>query len=317
MTKERQLKDATMSVRNRCGSRWSLALSCAFFVGACYVPTAQADSFFSYTVGQSFQPPPNGDPGPYAPNGFPVNAGNYSATTTGEYFNGTSFSPVPDGGYQAALIPSGGSTPSAWIPIAPLNGDTASWVMTLNSLGHVVGDSTTSSQNSWVNIWQSSPGTDHAFFYSQAGGTIALNTLNGISGLPMSVNNLDQIVGESYTSQGAIHGFLTMPGGQAYDLNSLIPQGSGYTILAGFRINDQGQISAMATGPNGLDYYLTLTPNQPISSLFTGPYNPPSNPNPTPTPLYTPEPAPIFLLGIVGAYGLAKRLRARLSRISS
>ena len=181
--------------------------------------------------------------------------------------------------------------------------------MTLNSLGHLVGDSTTATQNNWVNIWQDSPGTDHAIFFSLQGGTIPLRTLDGISGLPFSINNLDQVVGESYTAQGAIHGFLTMPGGAAYDLNSLIPQGSGYTILAGIQINDQGQIVAMAQGPDGLDHYLYLTPNEPLSTLFGGAYSPPANP----TPHNAPEPGPIFLIGLVGAWSVAKRLCACLS----
>ena len=234
-------------------------------------------------MGQSFEPPLNGDPGPYAPGGFPNIAGNYSAATTPGYFTGTGFSPVPDGGWQAVLIQTGGSTPTPWTPVAPLSGDSATWVVTLNSLGHLVGDSTTSLQNSWVNIWQSSPATDHAIFFSLQGGTIPLSTLNGTSGLPLSINNLDQVVGESYTVQGAIHGFITTPGGAAYDLNSLIQQGSGYTILAGIQINDQGQIVAMAQGPDGLDHFLYLTPNEPLSTLLGGADEPPPN-LPTPFP---------------------------------
>jgi probable HAF family extracellular repeat protein len=298
-----------MSGRNRCWCRWFLALSCAFLVGALFVPDAHGDPVFSYTAGQTFQPPLDGDPGPYAPNGFPTLAGNYQATTTQEYFNGTGFIPVPDGGWQAALIQTGGSATTLWTPVAPLSGDTATWAMTLNSLGHLVGDSSTSSQNSWVNIWQSSPGTDHAIFFSLPGGTIPLRTLDGTSGLPFSINNLDQVVGESYTAQGAIHGFLTMPGGAAYDLNSLIQPGSGYTILAGIQINNQGQIVAMASGPDGQDHFLYLTPNEPLGTLFDGAYDPPSNPSPIPVP----EPGPIFLIGLVGAYSAANRLRDRLS----
>jgi probable HAF family extracellular repeat protein len=299
-----------MSGWNRCWCRRSLALSCAFLVGTVVVPDAHGDPVFSLTVGQTFQPPSDGDPGPYAPNGFPTIAGNYQATTTQEYYNGgTTWSPVPDGGWQAALIQTG-LPPTPWTPIAPLPGDTANWIMTLNSLGHVVGNSTTSPQNSWVNIWQDSPGTDHAFYFSLQGGTIPLRTLDGTSGLPMSINNLDQVVGESYTASGAIHGFLTMPGGVAYDLNSLIPQGSGYTILAGYQIDDQGRISAMAKGPDGLDYYVYLTPNEPLSKLFGGAYDPPPNP-PANT---APEPAPICLLGLVVACRVAQRLRCRQSR---
>ena len=301
-----------MSGRKRCWCRWSLAPSCALLVGALFMPDAHGDPVFSYTVGQTFQPPLDGDPGPYAPAGFPTIAGNFQANTTQEYFTGTGWSPVHDGGWQAVLIQTGVSAPTLWTPVAPLSGDSATWVMTLNSLGHLVGDSTTSSQSGWVNIWQSSPGTDHAIFFSLQGGTIPLSTLDGTSGLPFSINNLDQVVGESYTAQGAIHGFLTMPGGAAYDLNSLIKQGSGYTILAGIQINDQGQIVAMAKGPDGLDHFLYLTPNEPLSTLFGRAYDPTSSPSPSPVP----EPSPIFLIGLVGAYSVAKRLRARLSRVS-
>jgi probable HAF family extracellular repeat protein len=301
-----------MSEQNRCWCRWSLALSCAFLVGDRFVPDAQGGLVFSYTVGQEFQIPSDGDPGAHAPDGFPTLAGNYQATTTTEYFTGTGFSPVPYGGWQAALIQTGGSTPSPWIPVAPLSGDTATWAMTLNSLGHLVGNSTTSRQNYWGSIWRSSPGTDHAIFFSLQGGTIPLRTLDGTSGLPFSINNLDQVVGESYTAQAAIHGFLTMPGGAAYDLNSLVQQGSGYTILAGIQINDQGQIVAMAEGPDGLGHFLYLTPNEPLSTLFSGASDPSSNPSHT-----VPEPSSIFLIGLVGAYSVANRMRARLSRASS
>jgi hypothetical protein len=106
-----------------------------------------------------------------------------------------------------------------------------------------------------------------------------------------------------------------MPGGAAYDLNSLIQPGSGYTILAGIHIDDQGQIVAMAKGPDGQDHFLYLTPNQPLSTLFGGPYDPP--PNSAPAPSTVPEPGPIFLIGLVGASRLAQRLRARLARVSS
>jgi probable HAF family extracellular repeat protein len=110
--------------------------------------------------------------------------------------------------------------------------------MTLNSQGHLVGNSMTSSANSLVNIWQNSPGTDHAVYFSMQTGTVALQTLNGTAGLPMGINNSDQIVGESYTPEGTIHGFLTKPGASAIDLNTLIGIGSGYTILAGIKIDD-------------------------------------------------------------------------------
>ena len=66
------------------------------------------------------------------------------------------------------------------------------------------------------------------------------------------------------------------------DLNSLIRQGSGYTILAGIGINDQGQVTTIARGPDGLDHYLYLTPNVPLSTILgtanDSPTTPPSSP---------------------------------------
>ncbi len=164
--------------------------------------------------------------------------------------------------------------------------------MTLNSLGHLVGDSSTSVQNSWLNIWQSTPQSDHAFYFTIQGGPIPLQTLNGTSGLPFSINDHDQIVGESYTSAGVIHGFLTRPGGPAIDLNSLIPQGAGFTIMAGVRIDDQGVILAMAQDASGATKYVTLTPNAGVQ---------------------VPEPTPLVLFGLAAGY-LAVRSLVRRAR---
>src|SRR4029077_15903400 len=101
--------------------------------------------------------------------------------------------------------------------VAPLAGDLNTWAMSINSQGDLVGNSSAMLAKNWINIWQNAPQTDHAIFYSVQGGTVALHTLNGTAGLPMSVNSADQIVGESYTSQGAIHGFITTTGGPATD----------------------------------------------------------------------------------------------------
>jgi probable HAF family extracellular repeat protein len=247
-------------------------------VVAVLTPGAGATPFFSYTVGQSLPGPTMSDPGPYAPGGFSMNEGSYSATTTQNYFDGTSWQPVPEHGWQAALISPSASGTTVWTPVAPLSGDTATWTMTLNRLGHLVGNSMTSTENSWVNIWQASPGTDHALYFSTQTGTVALQTLDGTAGLPMGINNSDQIVGESYTSQGEIHGFLTKPGASAIDLNTLIGNGSGYTILVGIKIDDQGRITTIARGPDGLDHLLYLTPTAPIDTLFAGTNAPPTAP---------------------------------------
>jgi hypothetical protein len=111
-----------------------------------------------------------------------------------------------------------------------------------------------------------------------------------------------------------MHGFITIPGGNALDLNSLIVPGSGYTILAGLQINDQGQIVALAQGPGGVDNYLYLTPNVPLSLVLGDssylPSNPPSDSNPPSN--VVPEPASVFFMLAVAAYTLVKRPASRL-----
>ena len=68
----------------------------------------------------------------------------------------------------------------------------------------------------------------------------------------------------------------------------------------------------IAKGPDGLDHYLYLTPNEPISTLFGGASNLPPVPLPPNT---VPEPGPIYLIGLVGACSVVKRLRAHPSRV--
>ncbi len=300
-----------MCERIRSANRRNLVLIGALLAGACLASRAEASPVFSMTIGQIIPGTPLADPGPYSSEGFQNIVGGSSAFTEQTYYAGTGWQPVPDGTYEA-VVNSGGS-PSQFV--APLTGDLATYAMAVNSQGHMVGNSTTSVQNDWMSVWQNSPGTDHAIFYSTATGTVALQTLNGTAGLPMSVNSVNQIVGESYTAQGAIHGFITMPGGAAYDLNSLIAQGSGYTILAGTRISDQGQIQAIALAPNGLDYIAFLTPNVPIDTLFGGTSSSPTSPTSGGSPVSlapVPEPSTVYLVGLVAAYGTAKRWRAGL-----
>ncbi len=280
-------------IRYRC--RWFEAFVGVMLVCAIVAPAALADPVFSIAPGPTLPGPAMADPGPYAPQGFANVDGSNSAFTGYGYFNGTTWVNFPNG-FHAVV--------NASDPVWPLSGDADTWAMAINGLGHMVGNSNTSSLNSWVAIWQTTPATDHAIYYSIQSGTVALQTLNGAAGLPMGINNLDQIVGESYTSSGAIHGFITTPGGAAFDLNSLISAGSGYTILAGTAINDQGTITAIALGPDGLDHELFLTPIIPLST-FLAPGTSPSLPvNESPVP----EPGPIYLLGLVGAHFASRRL---------
>ena len=158
------------------------------------------------------------------------------------------------------------------------------------------------------------PQITHAFYYSVDGGTVALNTLNGTFGLPMGINNNDQVVGESYTSDGSIHGFITRPGAPAVDLNDLIAPGSGYAIVAGLSINDQGYIRAMGKDAVGMNHFMVLYPISGVDPNFPalqGQGPPPISTDPAP-PQNVPEPSTLVVFAIAGSACLARRRRWRL-----
>jgi hypothetical protein len=292
-----------MNEGRRRSGRFLVCLLCLLIADTTASLSARANAIYSITVGQSLPDPINfPDPGAWNPSGFSLTAGPYSASTSSQYFSGGSWKPVPFG-LQAVLTGPGQS-----YPVAPLSGDVNTWAMSVNSQGHLVGNSSTMSANNWINIWQSAPQTDHAIFYSVQGGTVALRTLNGTAGLPMSVNSADQIVGESYTPQGAIHGFITTPGGTATDLNSLIQKGSGYTIMAGVQINDQGQITAIARDSSGVSKLLYLNPDPPGGSISSACRTRPGPPT------TVPEPTALAFFCIVGAYFAARRVLSSRAR---
>jgi len=117
-----------------------------------------------------------------------------------------------------------------------------------------------------------------------------LPTLGGVASSGTAINNLGQVVGTSETSTGAEDGFLWSNGtmtdlgsnfsptavngsgvivggqfvynGTLQNLNTLIPQGSGYQIQSATGINDNGQIVANATDTaTGQTHALLLNPS--------------------------------------------------------
>jgi hypothetical protein len=155
-TEDALFKDESMTDRNRSWLEGSRASILALLVVIGFGVDARGAAIFSYTVGRTFAAPTDGysDAGITAADGFPLTAGSYSAGTSPDYFNGTSWQQVPDGWTEAVVISSG-----QWYPVAPLSGDTMTSAMTINSLGHLVGNSMTSLVNDWITDWQTSPGT--------------------------------------------------------------------------------------------------------------------------------------------------------------
>ena len=90
-------------------------------------------------------------------------------------------------------------------------------------------------------------------------GTLA----GGLQSYANSINNNGQIVGYSCTPGRSVpHAFLD-EAGIMYDINTMIPPGSGWTIDDAYAINDNGWIAATGTNPNvngGAEQALLLTP---------------------------------------------------------
>lgn len=76
-----------------------------------------------------------------------------------------------------------------------------------------------------------------------------------------SVNLRGQVVGSSFDCCGNdLHGFLWENGGPIVDLNTLVPPGSGVTVLNAFDINDRGEIAGDGVLPNGDEHAVLLIP---------------------------------------------------------
>lgn len=81
------------------------------------------------------------------------------------------------------------------------------------------------------------------------------------------INNRGQIVGETFdpcpdpdVPCRTGRGWISNGGGPIVDLNTLIPSNSGYTIIAGGYITDDGVIGARAIAPNGDERPVKLVP---------------------------------------------------------
>jgi probable HAF family extracellular repeat protein len=92
---------------------------------------------------------------------------------------------------------------------------------------------------------------------------------------PNGINNADEVVGQSATSEGIEHPFLYSHG-QTSDLNDLIPADSGWELLDARDINDYGQIVGHGVNSAGQEHAFLLTPilyfggfYQPVDNLPT------------------------------------------------
>lgn len=88
-----------------------------------------------------------------------------------------------------------------------------------------------------------------------------LGTIDGESSDAAGLNNLGQVVGGTFVPGGRdIRGWVAARGGQAVDLNTLIPANSGYFIVTAMDINDAGEIAVRAITANGEEHPVKLVP---------------------------------------------------------
>jgi len=102
----------------------------------------------------------------------------------------------------------------------------------------------------------------HAFLYSK-GVMKDLGTLGGAYSTGTSINSAGVVVGYASTADpNAItyHAFV-YTGSKMHDLNSLIPQTSGWVLMQANGVNDAGQIVGYGT-INGLEHGFLLTPGK-------------------------------------------------------
>ncbi|HVM61399.1 MAG TPA: DUF3466 family protein [Verrucomicrobiae bacterium] len=149
---------------------------------------------------------------------------------------------VSPGGFQLAFLWDG-----SMHSLGTLGGN-MSHAYGINNSGQVVG---------WANYTTSDNNVYRPFLYS--GGMQDLGTLGGTNGQALAINNLGQVVGSSETTNGGTHAFFYNGTGM-FDLNSLIPTNSGWTLTEATAINDNGQIVGYGTSPSGATHGFLLTP---------------------------------------------------------
>jgi probable HAF family extracellular repeat protein len=104
----------------------------------------------------------------------------------------------------------------------------------------------------------------HAFLWRDGGMTDLGTVGSAPESQADSINSRGQIVGASFMFVGNngvdLHAFLWEDGGPMVDLNTLVPPGSGVTLVSGMSINDQGEIASQGIFSNGDIHAFVLIP---------------------------------------------------------
>jgi probable HAF family extracellular repeat protein len=117
----------------------------------------------------------------------------------------------------------------------------------INNLGQIVGAMSVS-------------GSVHACLWNN-GELTDLGGFEGYSTFATHINDANQVVGYIYNhSVGTIVGAFFWQNGTLYNLNDIIPIGSGWNVTGGADINIRGQIVGWGTNPSGQTRGFLLTP---------------------------------------------------------
>jgi probable HAF family extracellular repeat protein len=113
----------------------------------------------------------------------------------------------------------------------------------INNAGQVIGLASTANDAEF-----------HAFIYS--GGSLTdLGTLGGGYSTAKAINNLGQVVGESTDANGESHAFIWRDA-SLVDLNSFLPENSGWVLNSAQLINDAGRIVGYGTYSNNFQAFI-------------------------------------------------------------
>jgi len=105
----------------------------------------------------------------------------------------------------------------------------------------------------------------HAVYWDGAGAH-DINPAGADTSLASRVNETGQIVGWYWS--GGVSLACLWDGGTAFDLNTLIPAGSGWNLVEAWDINDQGWIVGYGTNPDGLSRAFLLVPEPATLTLL-------------------------------------------------
>jgi probable HAF family extracellular repeat protein len=163
--------------------------------------------------------------------------------------------------------------------LGTLPGQTSSAAFAINSAGDIVGYSTsgTAAGGGTVDSADAVAGAlgvkfdaafagaaafaGDAFFYNHTTQSMSsLGTLGGMISAALGINDSDQIVGISTDASGDFNAFLDNDGSVMINLNTLLPAGSGWTLLSANGINNAGDIVGVGELDGTFQAYL-LSPN--------------------------------------------------------